>query len=90
MTTETPKTNGCNCDVCNNNRSHDAHIQMIPESERQFFEMIYDQLLNTQFDNEYYKAIMEGSWPSAVPILERALANAKQMQLEREKKNAAS
>lgn len=77
------QTNGCECAVCQNNRAHAKHLLNIPESERPFFENVYDDLLNTKFDLDYYKAIMDGSWPSSVSILEEAIKRAKAKQQER-------
>jgi hypothetical protein len=36
--------------------------------------------MEKEMDNDYKRAILDGSWPGAVEILEKALANAKAKQ----------
>jgi len=38
-----------------------------------------NRTLNAEFDSAYYKCIMDGSWPTSVEILERALEKAKKL-----------
>lgn len=44
---------------------------------------VYDYLLNVDEDLNYHQAILDGSWPNAIPILERALALARAKQQEK-------
>jgi len=44
---------------------------------------VYDYLLNVDEDLNYHQAILDGSWPSSVEILERALALARAKQQEK-------
>lgn len=64
----------CTCDTCrmlNHLRSKDVDAEVI------------DTLLHNSFDQEYYKAIFDGSWPNAIEILETTLDR-----LKKEKGNA--
>lgn len=77
---KTTRHNGCNCKICQNTRSFNAKIAELPEDKRGFFEVMYDELLETQMDNDYMSVILDGSWPGSVSILEKALARAKERQ----------
>ncbi|MNQ24267.1 hypothetical protein D3C85_374580 [compost metagenome] len=55
----------CQCDVCT--RYRNLRSREVPED-------VIDMLLQAEYDLEYYKAILDGSWPAAKEILEAALA----------------
>jgi hypothetical protein len=42
----------------------------------------------TESELNHREAVLDGSWPQAVEILERSLEKAKKFQAEQEKKNA--
>ena len=67
----------CDCQLCQQNRTFREKLALIPEDVRPYFENLYDHLLETSFDQDYYRAIMSGSWPGAVEVLERALEKAR-------------
>lgn len=75
---------GCNCKLCQRNRVFDAKIAALPEEHRGYFESLYEGLMDTEMDNDYQNAILDGSWHSAVEILEDALQRAKKKRAERE------
>lgn len=54
----------CDCDVCD--RHKDLRSREVPED-------VIDALFDAEFDVSYYKAILDGSWPTARAILEAAL-----------------
>jgi hypothetical protein len=57
----------------------------VKSGSRKQFEKLADELMNlyTQEseDNSYHKAILDGSWPSAIPQLEHALREAREVHL---------
>mgnify|MGYP001612231338 CR=1 FL=1 len=63
----------CNCDLCIRLRSVQEHIKALPEDKQEYFENLVDCMLDIEFDNDYYKAIFSGKWPSGKEVLERAL-----------------
>lgn len=77
----------CACGLCNRGRSFQEHLKLIPGSEREYFEAMYEQLLQAEFDLDYYRAVMNGEWPGAVGTLEYALAKAKTVQTMRDNKS---
>ncbi len=82
--------NGCYCDLCHRGRSFNVHLANIPETEKPYFEALYENLLEVEFDLEYHKVVLEGDWPSAIEVLETALRRAKQKQQERESNDLAA
>lgn len=53
-------------------------IDMITdETVKRYLNNLYESYLSCQLDNEHYRAIFEGSWPSSTTILENALESAK-------------
>lgn len=54
-----------------------ARINGMTPEYRPFVEGLLDRALNSEFDNDYYQAILNGDWPGSIEILERALANAR-------------
>lgn len=75
--TETHKRN-CQCHHC----KLSAEIRAVKKS-RDFrkavrtIDHLANELVQAEEDNNYYRAILDGSWLSSVEILARALANAK-------------
>lgn len=76
----------CRCDLCNmgrrirkaiKNRDHDEMAAIIDELDELW--------CNAEFDRDYYKAIIDGSWPQAEEILIKSLKKAKKF---KEKNNA--
>jgi len=76
----------CECKVCQNGRMFRHKVEQLPEEQRGFFESVYDDLMEKEMDLDYKRAILDGSWPQSVEILEKALVNAKAKQQEREQK----
>jgi hypothetical protein len=63
----------CECATCVRLRAIEARIQELPEEQRDFFRCMVDSMLDVEFDNQYYKAILDGKWPGAEAILRRSL-----------------
>ena len=79
---------GKNCAICAESRKFNKSIRAARSGSRTQIEKHikewFNAYINESADNNYYHAILDGSWPSAVEILERALEKAKQMAAERE------
>lgn len=70
----------CNCHICTYGRKVDGIIEA--RDTDKLIELVRE-LMNGAVDIEedlaYRKAILDGSWPQSVAILERSLAHAKSM-----------
>jgi len=78
-----PKRRKCKCDHC----KLSAEIERVRKTgdfadAMKMVDYLSNELVQSQADENYHSAIMEGSWPSSVEILTRALANAKNFQRE--------
>jgi hypothetical protein len=69
----------CDCQFCANYKRFQIVLPLVPEEHREWFESIFDTLWNMGEDLEYKEAILDGSWPSSVKILEHRLANARKI-----------
>lgn len=71
----------CQCKGCLIYQEYNKHKQLIPESSRKFFDRIMDNLLEAEEDRDYYKCILDGSWPTAKEILTSSLNKIKNRDL---------
>jgi|SRR6185437_12581966 len=69
----------CDCQFCIDYKRFQVVLPLVPEEHREWFESIFDALWNISEDLSYKKAILDGSWPGAVEILEHRLANARKI-----------
>lgn len=71
----------CDCKHCKYAKELKYHLEVLRIYERyeqiQFFQNMYDTLCCEQMDNDYHKAILDGSWPNAKEVLEEALRRIK-------------
>jgi hypothetical protein len=72
----------CQCKLCLRDREWKIRLQCVPKESQEYFENIYEHLLNVETDLNYYESIEEGSWPSSIETLERWLENVKAKQKE--------
>lgn len=73
----------CDCDTCQYARKVKAWVETLPEGQRDMAEELYEQMCGAQSEAEYYKAIVDGVWPSSVAILRRSLLKAKAVEADR-------
>ena len=59
----------CECDMCVYGREVQSQLSELTESQREFFEDMYDRLMGESMDRNYYQAIVNGTWPSSEEIL---------------------
>lgn len=73
-----PSTEGsCQCASCIEMNRFFSIIQKLPEKEQMWMEDFYSAVDGERLDADVNKAILEGSWPSAVEQLEESLRKAK-------------
>ena len=72
--------NNCTCKYCEERRAFLIVANTVPnENDRKWLLNLYDQIDDERFDANYNRAVLDGSWPSAVEQLEQALAKAKEI-----------
>lgn len=59
----------CNCKICTRNRSFEDRIQAIPIEHQEYFRALYDQLEEIETDRDYYRVIVDGTWPNADEVI---------------------
>ena len=63
----------CQCDVCTTSRKRQARVDALPKEHQEYFNTMLDYILELESDNDYYKAVLSGQWPSADAVLKPAL-----------------
>ena len=74
---------GCNCDLCKEDGRVDAIIAARDVDE--LIKLVNQQrntIANIDNDLDYHKCIINGSWPSAVEILGKALERARKLRTD--------
>jgi len=80
------KDKSCQCHLCFTlSPSHDKIRAALPGELKPRFDEIMNEFISFGEDTAYYHAILDGSWPSAVEHLERALEEAKKIRKSRDK-----
>lgn len=69
--------NKCICKICVEWTELMFHIDKIPEAQKEFFVAFIEKISHERMDANYNQAILDGSWPSSVEILEGRLEVAK-------------
>jgi len=68
----------CDCQFCKDHKwLVNELLPVVPEQHRKRLEEFFSWAWSVDEDLSYKRAILDGSWPSAVEILEHHLANAK-------------
>lgn len=62
-------SNPCTCDLCNRSRQFRGELEKLPEVDREFWTNLYNHLCNVEADRDYYKVVVDGSWPSADEVI---------------------
>lgn len=68
----------CECGVCKRNRLFQQHLENVSSESRQFFEQLYDAFLETEMDRDYYKVIVDGTWPNADEVIKHVRSKVNQ------------
>ena len=61
----------CECEVCQLSRKVHEKLELLPEDQRAFWEEMYDALVHAEFDRDYYRSVIDGSWPNSDLVIER-------------------
>lgn len=61
----------CECTVCQYSRKVQANLEGLPPEKKAFFEDMYDILIHTEMDRDYYREIIRGRWPGSDEIIQR-------------------
>ena len=64
----------CNCEVCRRSRSFDERVDAVPIEHQQYFRDLYDSLLEIEMSRDYYKVIVDGTWPNADEVIKHIRA----------------
>lgn len=59
----------CECEICARSRLFEDRIQAIPIEHQEYFRAMYDQLLEIEMNRDYYKVIVDGTWPNADEVI---------------------
>lgn len=59
----------CECAICIRSRSFEDRIQGVPIEHQEYFRAMYDQLMEIEMDRDYYKVIVDGTWPNADEVI---------------------
>jgi hypothetical protein len=81
------KRKTCTCDICKRYRKWDKFLKKYPftRKDREFLDEIFLDLNMTEFNYGVDEAILDGSWPSAIEQLQRALVKAVDIKKRRNK-----
>jgi hypothetical protein len=64
----------CECSVCKYSRVVEHQLEQLAPEQREFFEEMYDILINVEFDRDYSDAVIDGSWPGADEVIAKRRA----------------
>ena len=65
----------CKCECCELGREYNSIADF--DKMKEFARKVMNILACEQFDLDYHRCILDGSWPNAVEILEKSLAKAR-------------
>ena len=61
----------CKCHICERYRGITGWIIPLPLPTRTHAEKLLSDLINTEEDRDYYRCLVDGSWPKADEIIQR-------------------
>lgn len=64
----------CNCQVCQDIKRWKAGLDD-PVTRKEIFEEMFGRIEDAETSEAYYHSILDGTWPNAEQMLERALKN---------------
>lgn len=70
----------CDCRLCVEGRKFRTIANKLSVKDRKFMVDFYDYYMNIDADLDYHRCILNGSWPSSVSILTKALEEARKKQ----------
>lgn len=77
----------CQCKFCDFHvRYKEVILLPLPYEAKIFITELFEEWSHSSEDENYHAAILDGSWPQSVEILERALQNAETVRKEKNAK----
>jgi hypothetical protein len=70
----------CTCKACEQGQRLRAICDKLPPDDARWLKDFRNEFLSLHTDEQYYRNIVDGSWPDAVDILTSALERAKAKQ----------
>jgi hypothetical protein len=61
--------NTCNCAICQRSQQFQEALKLVPETDKQFWKDLFSLLYDVEMDRDYYRAIVDGSWPNADEVI---------------------
>jgi hypothetical protein len=61
----------CDCTVCTESKTFDSLVDKAPIEIQEQLRNFYDAYAETQMDRDYYKSIVQNTWPSSAEVLAR-------------------
>ena len=59
----------CECEICVRSRSFNVIVEALPAEHQEYFRVMYDHLLEAEHERDYYKVIVDGTWPNADEVI---------------------
>ena len=59
----------CDCAICVRTRSFNTVVEALVPEHQEYFRAMYDQLLEVEHDRDYYRVIVDGTWPNADEVI---------------------
>ena len=70
----------CHCEFCKESKRMRRIVSQLPEDDAKWLTEFYNKHLNICMDANYNACVLDGSWPSSVSQLTKALKRAKEKQ----------
>lgn len=67
----------CDCTVCNRTRLFKEELGKIPESSHEYFISLFNEMEQAETDRDYYKVIVDGTWPNADEVIKHVRTSKK-------------
>jgi hypothetical protein len=62
----------CECSICQRSLLFKQTLERITETkDKQFFEDLFSHLYNVEMDRDYYRSIVDGSWPDSDEVIKQ-------------------
>lgn len=57
------------CPICQRTRLFRQALERVPEQDKEFWDGIFDALFHADSDRDYWRSIVDGSWPNADDVI---------------------
>lgn len=59
----------CPCSVCQRHTAFEKQLEGLPADKAEFFREVKDAADHVEMDRNYYRALLDGSWPNADAVI---------------------